>query len=251
MVEFQLPKLITRVRFPSLAPCHFRFSVIVLFFVGSVLLSGCVAVDKPATPAGGKPSVSLVTPAVKPQGVYHKVKKSETIWRIAKAYNVNIDDIIKANKIPPGAFIEENQLILIPGAQSVQDVAVPSASEEKDTFIWPVKGKVVSYFGDWKASYLSKGIGIEASEGETIQAARTGKVVFSDNLAGYGHTVILDHRDHYFSVYSENQENLVKVGDEVARGEPIGKIGRRGKLSLLHFEIRKNDVPDNPLYYLP
>ena len=253
MVEFQLPKLITRVRFPSLAPFIF------LFFVGGTGLTGCIAVEKssgrdvpsvPAMPvAGDQPALAI--PVAKPQGSYHKVQKGETIWRIAKTYDVAIDAIIKANNVPNGAVIEENQLLLIPGAIVSQEIAISDDVANDDTFIWPVKGKVVSYYGDWKAAYLNKGISIEAPEGESIQAARSGQVVFSDYLNGYGQTVILHHRDNYYSIYSQNEENLVKVGDVVQRGNPIGKVGRKGKLSLLHFEIRKNTTPDNPLYYLP
>jgi LysM repeat protein len=256
MVEFQLPKLITRVRFPSLAP------LLVLFFV-PLLFTGCVSVDGTSTetptpmPSPPAPAVISERPAVprlellKPQGAYHKVKKGETIWRIAKAYNVTIDSIIKANRIPNGAVIEENQLLLIPGALAAQEVKEPQEPSEDDSFIWPVKGKVVSYFGDWKSTYLNKGIGIEAAEGETIQAARGGRVVFSDYLNGYGETVIIHHPDDFYSIYSQNEENLVKVGQVVDRGNPIGKVGRKGKSSLLHFEIRKKSTPDNPLYYLP
>ena len=257
MVEFQLPKLITRVRFPSLAPRHFfmrrRLGSIVLFLTGGLLLSGCVTVDAPQKAAPAEVVEKPVpAPEEKPQGAYHKVQKGETLWRIAQAYNVSISDIIKGNNIPSGAVIEENQLLLIPGTKPVKEVQVLAEEEaESDTFIWPVKGKVVSYFGDWKAAYLNRGIGIEAPEGEPIQASRGGKVVFSDYLNGYGNTVIIHHRDNYFSVYSQNEENLVNVGDDVARGNPIGKVGRKGKSSLLHFEIRKNANPDNPLYYLP
>src|SRR3989338_9124102 len=237
MVEFQLPKLITRVRFPSLAPVIF----------GLLLLSGCVAVERPAP--GVKVERPATAPTAKPSGVYHKVQKGETIWRIAQAYGVSIDEIIRANNIPNGAVIEKNQLLLIPGKLTVVAMAKPEEANVNDNaFMWPVKGKVVSYYGDLKESYLNKGISIEAPEGETIQAARTGKVVFSDYLNGYGQTVILEHHDNLFSIYSQNQENLVKLGDVVSRGEPIGKVGRKGKLSFLHFEIRKNATSDNPFY---
>jgi len=221
--------------------------------VGSMLLSGCVTVER-SMPEGTQSAAPVTVPETKkepPRGVYHKVKKGETLWRISQAYNVAIGDIIKGNNIPNGAVIEENQLLLVPGKDAVKEVPPPEAAGDDDTFIWPVKGKVVSHYGDWKAAYLSRGIGIEAPEGETVQAARTGKVVFSDYLNGYGHTVILDHRDNLFSVYSQNQENLVKVGDNVSRGEPIGKVGRKGGSSVLHFEIRKSATPDNPMYYLP
>ena len=115
MVEFQLPKLITRVRFPSLAPVIFL-----------LMLSGCVAVDKSAPGVKGPQPITgpspVETTTAKPSGVYHKVVKGETIWRIAQAYGVTIDQIISANNIPNGAVIEKNQLLLIPGKQAKIEV---------------------------------------------------------------------------------------------------------------------------------
>src|SRR3989338_700170 len=115
MVEFQLPKLITRVRFPSLAPVHCQWGIILS--ISSVFINGCVAIERPS-PQG---TVSVAQPAPaearkeKPKGIYHKVKKGETLWRIAQTYGVAIGDIIRSNKIPDGAVIEENQLLLVPG----------------------------------------------------------------------------------------------------------------------------------------
>ena len=67
----------------------------------------------------------------------------------------------------------------------------------------------------------------------------------------YGNTVILDHLDGYFTVYSNNARILVNLGDVVLKGKEIAQIGRRNDLAALHFEIRRNSIEDNPLYYLP
>ena len=176
------------------------------------------------------------------------MEQGETIWRISKAYNIPIDFIVESNKIPDVALIEQNQLIFIPGAESNIDIPVEDALR-KNEFSWPIKGKVVFYFNQREESHLSKGIGIRALEGATVRAAREGRVVFADYLTGYEHTVIIDHADGYHSVYSQNSKVLVDVGQYVLKDVPIAQVGRNGRLAFLHFEIRKNSRPDNPLYY--
>lgn len=185
------------------------------------------------------------------KGVYHKVRKGETIWRIAQAYRVSMEDIIKINKIPNVANVEENQLLFIPGAESVKQIPLTEADLNKNEFAWPLKGKVISYFGERRGTESNKGIGIQANFGDTVRAAREGWVVLADYLNGYADTVIIDHKDGYYSVYANNAVLLVKVGDFVAKGAPLAQVGKRGNLTALHFEIRKRFSADNPLYYLP
>ncbi|OGX38785.1 MAG: hypothetical protein A3D87_05295 [Omnitrophica WOR_2 bacterium RIFCSPHIGHO2_02_FULL_50_17] len=190
-------------------------------------------------------------------GIYHKARKGETLWRIAKTYDVPIDDIIRTNRIPSVAKIEENQLIFIPGAPAVRDVAHDKEGGSNG-FIWPVQGKIVGYFHERNSTQFNKGIDIHAQEGESVRAARQGRVVFADYLAGYGYTLILDHAESLYSVYAGNAKLLVKLNDLVRQGEEIAQVGRllagrqgREDLAYLHFEIRKNAAEDNPLYYLP
>lgn len=186
----------------------------------------------------------------KPIGVYHKVSNGETLWRIAKIYNVSLNKLIELNNIPDVAQIEKNQLIFIPDATEVKEIAFESGSEDKE-FVWPIKGKVVSYFHGRKGNSINKGIDIHAKEGEIVRAARTGKVVFADYLSGYGNTIILDHNDGFYSVYSQNSKLLVKLGELVFKNKEISQLGITNDLAFLHFEIRKDSIEDNPLYYLP
>lgn len=222
-----------------------QWVILGMFAVG--LLSGCATVSAPPQVPAGR------------QGVYHKVKKGETLWRIAQTYDVNVKDIIASNNIPDAAEIEQNQLIFIPGASSVREVAPtvvtnvpvgtkPSASAVKDDFVWPLQGRVTKYFGERDGSIANKGIKIEAHEGDQVVASRQGKVIFADYLSGYAYTVVLDHLDGYFSVYAHNSKILVSLGAVVPQGTPIASVGRKG---ILLFEIRKNAMADNPLYYLP
>jgi murein DD-endopeptidase MepM/ murein hydrolase activator NlpD len=190
-------------------------------------------------------------------GIYHKVRKGDTLWRIAKVYDTSIDDIIRTNRIPNVVKIEEDQLVFIPGAPAVKNV-VPHKEGGSNGFIWPLQGKILRYFHERNSTQLNKGIDIHAQEGETVRASRRGRVVFADALSGYGYTVILDHADALYSVYAGNAKLLVKLNDLVSQGQGIAQLGRmpagrkdREDLAYLHFEIRKNAVEDNPLYYLP
>ncbi|VAW61760.1 Murein hydrolase activator NlpD [hydrothermal vent metagenome] len=116
---------------------------------------------------------------------------------------------------------------------------------------WPVKGPVVQTF---KASDTArKGIGIRGKSGQMVNAAAAGTVVYSGNgLINYGNLVIIKHSRSFLSAYAYNQSLLVKEGDNVSSGQAIAKIGQRGASKpLLHFEIRHNGKPVDPLGYLP
>jgi len=214
------------------------------------VLAGCATVRRPVPPLVPHPSVDVVKPVV-PAGVKHKVRKGETLWRIAKMYGVSVDNIIQANAIPNAASIEEDQLLLIPGVAGVKDVGVVSPSDKDTDYVWPVKGKVVAYFDDSRRGVANAGIDVSAVEGEVVRAAREGRVVLADRLAGNGFTVILDHGDGFFTVYAHNERLMVKLGDYLLKGEKLAQVAREGNLAYLHFEVRRGHKPTNPLYYLP
>lgn len=209
-----------------------------------MLAGGCVSIETP------REVVVEHLPEPERTGVYHKVKKGETLWRIAKTYNVSIGDIIRVNNIPKAATIERNQLVFIPGVVSVKEV-VTAADDSQNEFIWPVQGKVIKYFHERNGEQVSKGIDIKTQEGTEVKAARAGRVVFADYLSGYGFTVILDHNDGFHSVYARNAKLLVKLDEYAIKDMSIAQVGRSSDLACLHFEIRKNAIEDNPLFYLP
>ncbi len=114
---------------------------------------------------------------------------------------------------------------------------------------WPVKGKVVR---SYRASDPARrGILISGEEGEVIVATESGEVVYSaEGLPGYGQLIIIKHNKNYLSVYAHNRERLVTQGEWVARGAQIATMGRSSSKAALHFEIRHNGDPQNPLKYL-
>ncbi len=192
---------------------------------------------------------------VSASGVYHEVKRGESLWKISKIYGVKLKEIVGANRLPDASKIEVGQFIFIPEAGDDRATRANFAKSIKiEGFIWPVKGNVVSYFGSTKDMAKNKGIDIYAARGAAISASRGGKVTFaSDHMEGYGKTVIIDHLDGFETVYAHNSENLVRVDQNVIQGEVIAKAGKTGRADRpgLHFEIRKNYKPRNPFYYLP
>jgi len=188
-------------------------------------------------------------------GIYHEVKKGESLWKISKIYDVRLKEIVRTNRLPDASKIEVGQLIFIPEACEDRATRASFAKSLKiEGFIWPVNGTVISYFGSTKDMAKNKGIDIQAAEGATVLASRGGKVTFaSDHMKGYGKTVIIDHLDGFETVYAHNSENLVTANRTVVQGEKIAKAGKTGRPNRpgLHFEIRKNHKPQNPFYYLP
>ena len=115
---------------------------------------------------------------------------------------------------------------------------------------WPVKGKVIQRYSPGSGK---KGIDISASKGTLIKSSEAGKVVYSgQGLVGYGKLIIIKHNETYLSAYAHNQTLLVNEGQLVQKGQDIARLGRSGTDRYkLHFEIRKNGKPVDPLSYLP
>jgi murein DD-endopeptidase MepM/ murein hydrolase activator NlpD len=120
-------------------------------------------------------------------------------------------------------------------------------------FIWPLtSGTLTSPFGPRRHSFHD-GIDIGAPPGTPVRAARDGTVLYSATLRGYGNVVIVEHAGNYATVYAHNEENLVRTGERVRKGQLVARVGRSGRTSgpNLHFEIRKDNVARNPIYFLP
>lgn len=121
--------------------------------------------------------------------------------------------------------------------------------------LWPVTGYVTRGFhitgGEKSASY-HPGIDIAATRNTPVKASGEGVVVTSTYDDTYGYVVEIDHGYGIYTLYGHNDRNLVKVGDRVARGDPIAFLGSTGKSTAphLHFEVKKNGIPVDPREYL-
>ncbi|HBK81052.1 MAG TPA: peptidase M23 [Nitrospinae bacterium] len=239
--------------------------------VGGILLlalvGGCSLAPTPEYP-----------PRVERRGVYHAVRRGESLWRISRAYGVGVEQIAVLNGIANPDRLMAGVEIFIPGADRVRAVsrrsravsprkrprwAAPAGGRPdagdggwggKVDFQWPVRGKVIRRFGT-RNGVKYEGIAITAPRQSTVRAAAGGRVIFSDwGPGGLGRTVIIRHGGgEYHSIYAHNAINLVSPGQVVKAGFPIARLGNSGKVrgARLHFEIRYRTRPRNPLTYLP
>jgi len=189
-------------------------------------------------------------------GIYHRVQKKQTLWRISKTYGVELEKIARINRLADTSRIYVGQLIFIPEATSqLEDLSLPTDFKDKGgDFIWPLKGKVSSFFGMKKEEVKNKGVCIQTKKGAQVLASRSGKIAFcSEGLRGYGKIIIIDHLDGYSTIYAQNSRNLVKLNQLVKRGQAIAMAGLNNHTNSpeLYFEIRKRHKPQNPFFYLP
>ena len=125
----------------------------------------------------------------------------------------------------------------------------PRAPAASLPWIWPTPGKVIETFDDPR----NKGIDIAGNEGAPVQAAADGEVVYVGSaVRGYGNLVIVRHSDDFITAYAHNRKVLVAEKQSVKRGQPIAELGRSdADRPKLHFEIRHQGKPVDPLKYLP
>ena len=150
------------------------------------------------------------------------------------------------------------QVALSPSAASPAAPAVvepkpgkPAADDgEPLDWVWPAKGKIVAGFSETSSL---KGIDIAGTAGQPVAASAAGKVVYSGTgLRGYGKLIIIKHNGTYLSAYAHNREILVKEGQQVTKGQKIAEMGNTdAEQVMLHFEIRRQGKPVDPLKYLP
>ena len=201
-----------------------------------------------------------------PAGLRHRVERGESLYRIAKAYGVTPEELARVNGIRDTGRIEVGQVIVVPRARRALPVGVitpesargdrpapPELPRGPSPFVWPVEaGVVTSPFGP-RGDTHHDGIDIGSREGAPVRAARAGRVLYSDHLRGYGNLIIVAHDDGYATVYAHNRENRARPGAEVRQGDVIALVGQSGTTSgpNLHFEVRKDNIARNPLFYLP
>lgn len=136
-----------------------------------------------------------------------------------------------------------------PEPKPEQKSVEPASGADEFVWIWPANGKMVGTFSEG----ASKGVDIAGKAGDPVIAAGDGKVVYSGTgLRGYGKLVIVKHNNTYLSAYAHNQNVLVKEGQAVTKGQKIAEMGNTDADQVkLHFEVRRQGKPVDPLKYLP
>lgn len=212
----------------------------------------------------------------------HVVEPGETLYSIAWRYGRNYKELAAANDIPPPYDIKPGEVIYLnrhahvtrshpaPAPEksharhSHHQVVQRSKTSDKNNSLqtpsrpdadihwhWPHVGPIIAKFS--LSGKVNKGIDIAGRLGEPVKAAAAGQVVYAGNgLRGYGELIIINHNEHFLSAYAHNSRILVKEGEDVRAGQEIAKMGATGSNRVeLHFEIRKNGHPVNPLSFLP
>jgi len=224
-----------------------RTRVALWLLVGIAL--GCASTpDAPDSPDGSA-------------GLAHFLQPGENLYRLSRFYGVPVDAIVRANDIDDVTALKVGQRIWIPGAKrspAEGSLAAGSGSLGRRRagdleLVWPVRGKMSSGFGR-RNGRGHDGIDIPAKTGTPIIAAAAGRVIHSGlGVGDYGRVVILKHEGYYSTVYAHNRRNRVEKGDFVEKGEVIGEVGSSGNASgpHVHFEVRRNRKPMDPLLFLP
>jgi lipoprotein NlpD len=208
------------------------------------------------------------------------VRSGDTLYAIAFRYGLDQRDLASWNDLRnPDQIIAGQRLALRPpggsrsGASSTASTgtrpatssggststaarpAAPSAATPptaaRPDWLWPTRGTIVSRFGE--RGVLTTGIGIAGTLGQDIVAAAPGRVVYSGSgLPDYGQLVIIEHNATWLSAYGHNQRVLVSQGQAITRGQKIAEMGPGpGGAPRLHFEIRRNGDPLDPVTMLP
>ncbi|WP_225721774.1 peptidoglycan DD-metalloendopeptidase family protein [Candidatus Vallotiella sp. (ex Adelges kitamiensis)] len=205
---------------------------------------------------------------------YYRVKLGDTLYRIALENEQNYRDIAAWNNLKNTSPIEINQLLrvsppginvaaslpsignttnLAPSHDSASIIAsIPiqtDASVKNINFVWPICGLVLSPFDKLK----NKGLNLIGAFGATIKASEDGRIVYAgDGLHGYRNLIIIKHDEQYLTAYAHNGILLVKEGDFVIKNQVIAEMGGvNSDKAILHFEIRKQGKPIDPMNYLP
>jgi lipoprotein NlpD len=182
-----------------------------------------------------------------PLDFYYKVKQGDTILTIALNNNLSPKDLLLWNCLSPQDQLNVGMAISLKPTGINCELRKESVVSDL-VFTLPLDGKILGTFNEGG----NKGISIGGYEGQAIKAAADGLVVYSGNtLAGYGNLIILKHNDIFLPAYAHNRRLLVVEGDRVSSGQKIAELGSyQNSDPKLHFEIRMNGKPVDPLPYL-
>jgi murein DD-endopeptidase MepM/ murein hydrolase activator NlpD len=192
------------------------------------------------------------------KGVVHRSEEQESVQTIVALYKVPIETITSINNLGPKSILMPGLDLFIPGVKPVILTAeITEQCSLRGMFCSPLLGTVTSGMG-WRrhptGGFRGKhtGIDIAAREGTSITAAAAGTVVQIGEGEYIGKFVILSHKDSYTTLYGHCSRILATPGKTVKKGQVIAKSGHTGRVTgpHVHFEIRKNGVPQDPLKYL-
>ena len=266
---------------------HARLNRFAVLAAAVLAAGGCVALPlgERSTPVGVREPAPTVRSGGRPPAV-HVVREGENLYTIALRYRLDYRSIVRWNRIRDPNVIHPGQQLALRGKPAAPARATPAGGSARKTAAaspaprvkasasrasprvkrpadpssgkakapggsWtsPAKGRVVARFG--KAG--STGIAIAGRRGQPVMAAKGGSVVYiGSGLVGYGRLVIVKHSGRLLTAYAHNDRILVKEGQAVRAGQKIAEMGSTGTDRVkLHFEVRLDGKPVNPMRYLP
>lgn len=256
-----------------------------------LLLSGCGgssiytpvserSIGSPGTPAVVRSGVAPST---------YTVRRGDTLYAIAFRYGLDYRQLARNNGISEKNYSiyvgqklslkqrvvsssQTQKKVAAPTKQTVSSAASTKSEPKQKTPVkatakptvakqsvvnralkwrWPGSGRVIQGFSN--SGKVNKGINLAGKTGDSVLAAEAGRVVYAGSgLLGYGKLVIINHNQQFLSAYAHNSRILVKENDMVKTGQKIAEVGSSGATrSMLHFEIRKDGRPVDPIRYLP
>ena len=190
--------------------------------------------------------------------IYHEVRIGETIEEIAEHYKQAINEIAILNDLYPPYYLEEFQVLKIRVARNHKTTKIiltePSRPMKRPPeFIAPLKGKVITKFGEKTLYGANKGINIAAKQGTKVLAAASGKIIYADYDATFGYLVIIKlHEKNIVTSYAHLEDITLTKGKNIKQGDVVGYVGKTGKVnkSQLHFGIREGKKVKDPLRYV-
>ena len=239
------------------------------------------------TSARLRPGVVLRIP--NQDGIFYVMKNGETIDSVSKRYGVSMNKIRQVNADLDVASLKTGDEVFLPGARpaglvELKDVKIAEVKKPTPTkpnkptvkptpakptkgeiavrkakggFKWPIMGRINSPFG-WRTHPITKrkdfhtGIDIKAARNDPINAAGSGKVVYSGWMGGYGKVLVIEHSNGQSTLYAHCSTLLAGKGASVSSGQLVARIGTTGRSTgpHLHFEVRNGNSPVNPIKYL-
>ncbi len=245
---------------------------VVPLFATALLVTGCATPHPKKTASAARQSAGAVVNKSPTRPDFYVVRKGDTLPSIASRFGIAYQSLVDWNGMSPPYNVQAGRVLqLFQPKQDVrpnsikQDIvkiprkkrdypqkkstnSIASTNVLKLYWHWPLKGSILKTY----SAEGNKGIDISGKVGQTVRAAEAGKVVYSgDGLVGYGNLLIIKHNDVYLSAYANNSKLLVTEGATVDKDQAIAELGSAGSQARLHFEIRKNGNPVNPVKYLP
>jgi lipoprotein YgeR len=239
----------------------------------SLLVGGCaIQPAKSRAPAQlereiktieGVKSTTAYQPPVSGEKTTYTVKKGDTLWHISKNYGVSVETILRANRITNTKDLKVGQKLIIPASgksyassatySSYTPVTNITGGVSSKGFIWPVKGQVVSQFGEMRKGVKNMGIYILPQPGQKVVAAKKGAVEAVTDADDDTYVIVIKHDGGCRTIYGCRSNPTVGEGSYVEQGQPIANISQTstGNPSEINFKIYVKDKPVNPLSYLP